>query len=244
MKNKSIEYIFRIDVFKPDDAPMLRVAEYLLEFARLLDVPEHVHLERLSASSLNLHAVADYVAEPRIADRIADCGMKGSDAYKIQQKINSMLAKDNAIGELYRKPVGQETAKIIHFPGREFPKPREFKVKQQGSIEGILVKLGGKDASIHGELDMGDGQYQRCSMRKTLAYEIAPHMFREPLRLQGDGTWRRDEEGVWHIEDFKAQSFEVLRDLALPEALQHLREVPLQWGEDMTQELRQLREDD
>lgn len=244
MKENSIEYIFRIDVFKPDDAPMLRVAEYLLELARLLDVPEHVHFEKLSASSLNLHASADFVAEPRIQARLAACEEKGSDAYKVQHRINAMLARDNAIGELYRKADGQEKARIIYFPGRELPKPREFKVKQQGSIEGILVRLGGKDTSIHGELDIGNGRYQKCSMGKALAYEIALHMFREPLRLHGDGTWRRDEEGAWHIEEFKVQSFEILSDEALPEALQHLREIPLQWGEDMTQELRQLREDD
>ena len=244
MKENSIEYIFRIDVFKPDDAPMLRVAEYLLEFARLLDVPEHVHLEKVSASSLNLHASADYVAEPRIQERLAACQEKGSDAYKVQHRINSMLARDNAIGELYRKPEGEETAKIIYFPGRELPKQREFKVKQQGSIEGILVRLGGIDTSIHGALDIGNGQYQKCSMSKALAYEVALHMFREPLRLHGDGTWHRDEEGAWHIEDFKAKSFEVLSNEALPEALLSLKEIPLQWGEDMTQELRQLREDD
>lgn len=245
MSDNSIEYILRIDVFKPESAPMQKMAEYLLELAKLLGETEHVHFSQISEGSLQLHAQADFVAEPRIQERLAAIQEKGTDSYKVNETINKMLAKDNAVGELYRKPVrGIEAAKILVFPGRDKPKPREFKLKQQGNIEGILVRLGGKDASINAELDAGEGRYQKCTMNRDLAIELAPHLFRTPLRLQGDGTWRRDEEGKWVIEDFKAQSFEELRDEDLPTALKLLREVPLVWDGDMAQELRRLREED
>lgn len=245
MSDNSIEYIFRIDVFKPEDAPMQKLAEYLLQLAKLLGETEHVHFSQISEGSLRLHAAADFVAEPRIQDRLAAVDEKGTDSYAINETINKMLAKDNATGELYRRAVrSSEEAKILIFPGRDKPKPREFKLKQQGSIEGILVRLGGKDASIHAELDAGEGRYQKCTMDRALAIELAPHMFRTALRLQGNGTWRRDEDGKWLIEDFKAQSFEELREEDLPTTLKLLKEIPLLWDGDMTQELRRMREDD
>lgn len=244
MSDNTIEYIFRIDVFKPESAPMQRVAEYLLQLAKLLGEAEHVHFTQVSDGSLKLHAKADFTAEPRIGDRLAAISENGSDVCTIRENINKMLAKDNAVGELFRKSPRGESAKIFDFPGRNMPKPREFKLKQQGSVEGILVRLGGKDASIHGELETGEGRYQKCTMDRALALELAPHLFRSPLRMQGPGTWRRDEEGKWNIEEFKAQSFEVLRDEDLPTALKLLREIPLLWDGDMAQELRRMREDD
>jgi hypothetical protein len=245
MSDNQIEYILRIDVFKPESAPMQKLAEYLLQLAKLLGETEHVHFSQISEGSLQLHALADFVAEPRIQDRLAAIQEKGTDSYAVNETINKMLAKDNAVGGLYRKPArDSEATKILTLSGRDKPKPREFKLKQQGSIEGILVRLGGKDASIHAELDAGEGRYQKCTMDRALAIELAPHMFRTPLRLQGNGSWRRDEDGKWTIEEFKAQSFEELRDEDLPEALKLLREVPLMWDGDMAQELRRLREED
>jgi len=244
MSENSIEYIFRIDVLTPETAPMQKTAEYLLQLAKLLGETEHVHLEGISEGSLKLHAQVDYVAEPRVGERLVAVGEKGSHSFEIFEAMNRMLARDNAVGELYRRPARGTEAKILHFQGREKPKPREFKLKQQGSIEGVLVRLGGKDTSIHAELNTGEGGYQKCTMDRALAIELAPHLFRTPLRLQGNGTWRRDEDGKWQIEDFKAQSFEVLRDEDLPTALQLLREAPLMWDGDMAQALRQLREDD
>lgn len=246
MSDDRTEYILRIDVLTPESASLVRTAAYLDLLGKLLGQAEHVHPGSISAGSLKLHAWADQQAVPKIEERVANANDRAGDVYAIHQRLDKMLAADNAIGELYRKnPLG-EPAKILEFPGRNRIKAREFKLKQQGTIEGFLIKLGGKDASIHAELDCGEGRYQKCQMKISVAKELAPYMFSQPVRLNGQGTWKRDEDGRWTIEDFEATSFDVLQDEDLPAALKNLREAPVDWGnpDDLTDELRKLRGDE
>lgn len=244
MNDNSIEYVLRIDALTPGDASMLRVGEYLQKFAEFLGEAEHVHFSTLNEGSLKVHARAEFPADPKIAERLAAANEKGSDAWAAQDALNKMLARDNAVGELFRKPPRGELAKVFHFPGRDRPKPREFKVRQQGSIEGFLVSLGGTDASIHGRIDAGEGRFIKCSMTRALAISLAPYLFQTPVRLLGSGMWKRDEDGRWMIDGyFDASSFEVLRDDDFGVVLKNLRETPGAWGdgEDMPEEARRLR---
>lgn len=246
MSDDRTEYILRIDILTPDSASLVRTAAYLEQLGKLLGQAEHVHPAGFSAGSLRLHAWADMQAVPKIEERVAAAYDKASDVYAIQQKLDKMLAADNAIGELYRKNPTGETAKILDFPGRNRIKAREFKLKQAGTIEGFLIRLGGKDASIHGALDCGEGRYQVCKMKISVAKELAPYLFSQPVRLHGQGTWKRDEDGRWAIEDFEATGFDVLLDEDLPAALKNLREAPVDWGdpEQLTDDLRKLRGDE
>lgn len=246
MSDERTEYILRIDSLTPDNASLVRTAAYLDLLGKLLGQTEHVHPGSVSAGSLRLHAWADRQAVPKIEERVASADDKASDAYTIHQKLDKALAADNAVGELYRRPPLGEPAKILEFAGRNRIKAREFKLKQPGNIEGILIRLGGKDTSIHGELDCGEGRYQICKMKIGIAKELAPYLFIQPVRLNGQGIWKRDEDGQWAIEDFEATGFEILQNEDLPAALKNLREVQVDWGnpDDLADELRKLRGDE
>jgi hypothetical protein len=54
-----------------------------------------------------------------------------------------------------------------------------------------------------------------------LAKELAQHLF-ETVRLFGNGKWNRDAEGKWTLEEFVVESFDLLRNESLSEALQEL----------------------
>lgn len=231
MINDDIQYVFTIDVLKPSTAPMLRVAQYMVELAKLLGSEADVHINEIRESSLRYHVLSERDAVPVIDDRLKTVEMKGSEANKHFHSINVMLKADKAIGHLDRVSRGH-TAQIIQFPGRELPTPRTFKVRQEGTLDGYVVKIGGKDKTAHATLDAGDGRYWRCTMGRDLAADLAQYLFKTPVRVSGICTWLRDEEGTWTQDsDFQVREFQVLVDETLPEVLEKLRAIDTDWTE-------------
>lgn len=231
MINDDIQYVFTIDVLKPSTAPMLRVAQYMAELARLLGSEADVHINEIRESSLRYHVLSEHDAVPVIDDRLATVEMKGSEANKHFNSINVMLRADKAVARLDRVSPNR-TAQIIRFPGRELPVPRTFKVRQEGTLDGYVVKIGGKDKTAHATLEAGNGRYWRCTLDRELAADLAQHLFKTPVRVSGICTWLRDEEGVWTQDsDFQVREFHVLVDESLPEVLDKLREINTDWAE-------------
>lgn len=77
-----------------------------------------------------------------------------------------------------------------------------------------------------------------------MARRLAHHLFGDPLRVQGEGRWERDADGLWLLRRFSIKNFEVLDDATLSEAVDRLREVEGSgWKEvdDPHAELDQLR---
>lgn len=244
---KPVEYIFTVDSLSPSTAPMQRVAQYFLELANLLGQSDHVHFHQVSKGSLRCHALAEYEHTASIEQRIQQIADVGSDASKVFDKLNQMLAKDNAVGRLDRVSADGVSAKIYSFPGRELPKPTALKLRQTGSLDGVVVSVGGRDNSSHVHLDAGDGRYWKCETSRELAVDLARYLYGQTVRVHGAGTWTRDVTRKWALEGyFHVESFEVLRDETLGEVLDHLRAVGTDWDkqESISEAWMKLREGD
>ncbi len=63
----------------------------------------------------------------------------------------------------------------------------------------------------------------------------------EPVRLHGRGRWSRDSEGTWGLIDLKIESFEPLEDGTLSGALEELKAIPAEWGDNTYDELGLIR---
>lgn len=82
-------------------------------------------------------------------------------------------------------------------------------------------------------------------MTREMARQMAHHLFGAPLRVFGEGRWRRTPDGMWELEQFTVSHFEVLDDASLPEVVARLRAIEgNQWKtlDDPLKEWRRIRE--
>jgi hypothetical protein len=142
--------------------------------------------------------------------------------------LDTMLAKDNAVGVL-SSPEGEQ---IIPFPGRTRPKPVRYgPFKERGSLDGVVIRLGGKDETIPVLLQDGEVTIS-CQTSMELSKRLAAYYRAEPVRVYGDGKWVREEDGSWRLLDFYIYEFEVLDDSPLMDVVGKLRAVEgSRWGE-------------
>jgi hypothetical protein len=240
-----LEYRFVVDAFSPATLPMARLAQYMADLAALLGEPERVHFVRLEEGSAVLVQEVEDGAAPKVAARVASVGSEAAppDVVKAFRSLDQRLALDNATGRL----MAPDGAEVIRFPGRERPRPLAYgSFRQQGSLDGVLIRIGGRDEAVPATLMEGDRTWS-CKMTRDMARALAPHLFGAPLRVYGDGRWRRDPEGNWSLDHFVVSHFEVLDDAPWPEVIGRLRRIEgAGWDEidDPIKELALLRHGD
>lgn len=235
------QHRFKIDVFTPETLPMERLAEYMLQFAKLLGEPERVHFVDIERGSAVLLARIEEVAAPKVERRLYDASRGQGDpgALKALQTLDDMLANDNAVG-LVLDDAGVE---IIAFQGRDRPKPLEYgPFREDGVLEGVIIKVGG--VGERAPIWLRDNQlvHKRCNARWSLAEDLAKHINRSIVRVSGSGHWMRLASGGWLMRSFDIKDFEVLDDAPLADVIRRLHGVGgADWGEDPLTDLKRLR---
>jgi hypothetical protein len=144
----AVEYRFEIDAYTPDTIPMARLTEYMRELAQILGEQSAVHFCRLEAGSTAIVSKIDREATPKVRERVVALrrGDPPKDVLTAYQNINKLLRADDGTGLL--KENGR-TGVVVRFPGRE-KVPEEFPaIRQQGSVDGIITGIRGKDETIH-----------------------------------------------------------------------------------------------
>lgn len=239
------EYRFRIDGLDAATLPMARLAEYMADLSRLLGEVESVHFSRIEPGSVTLVQSVDAPAMARVEARLRGLasGNAAPDAGRAFASLNRRLAQDEATAVLE----GVDPATQVHFPGCEQAAPPAYGgFRQQGSLDGVLVRIGGKDETVHATLQDGQ-QTWRCELTRELARELRAHLYETPIRVFGDGRWRRDAAGKWQLEQFRITHFERLDDAGWPATVARLRAIKgAEWQQmdDPLKDLRALREGD
>ena len=245
MSESRREYRFVIDAHTPDTLPMARLAEYMADLARLFGEVEHVHFGRVEPGSAILVPFVDAVAVPRVEDRF--CAIKGEDppedAARACKALNQRLADDNAAGSLE----DADGAEIVPFPGRDQPQFLAYgAMTQRGKLDGVLIRVGGRDDTVPVHLQDGDTIHV-CNADRDMARRLAGHLYGGVLRVYGDGRWDRDTEGIWTMKRFTITDFEELDDAPLEEVVERLHRIEgSNWKDihDPPAELRRLRGSD
>lgn len=232
---------FKIDVFTPETLPMARLAEYMLEFATVLGEPEHVHFVEVGRGSAVLRARIEEVAVAKVAQRIADASRGQGDpaVLKAVQALDNMLANDNAVGQL----LDESDVEIIAFQGRNRPKPLEYgPFREDGVLEGVVIKVGGRGATVPVWLQDRETVYKRCRAPRLLARKLAKHYDGGLLRVTGTGHWLRLATGAWLMQSFEITKFELLDDAPLCDVIRRLQAIEgAEWGDDPIADLTRLR---
>lgn len=236
------QHRLRIDVFTPETLPMERLAEYMLQFARLLGEPERVHFVHVEPGSSVLLAHVEEIAVPKVDRRLAEAARGQGDpvALKALEHLDDMLANDNAIGQL----LDESGAEIIAFPGRNRPKPIEYgPFREEGVLEGVVIKVGGMGETVPVWLqDTSRAEPYKCRARRPVAKRLAKHYDSGLIRVFGTGSWVRLGTGAWLMRSFEIKSFELLDDAPLIDVIKQLHSVEgADWGDDPIGDLRKLR---
>lgn len=239
------EYRLHIDAYSIESIPMSRLAEYMAQLANLLGEKESVHFDRLQEGSVNLIATIEEEAIPKVERRAEAVrfGNAPADALRAFADIDNMLADDNATGEI----MSNKGAIVIQFPGRNRPKPVRYgPFWEHGSIDGELIRLGGKDKTVPVHLKDGEVVH-KCTSSVEMSKSLAKYYLNGILRVKGKGKWMREANGTWILEDFNIDSFECLDASPLSEAVEKLRAVKgSKWSEmsDPLEELTKIRGSD
>ncbi len=237
------ELRLKIDAFRPDTIPMARLAEYMAALADLLGNEKSVHFVRLDPGSIELVHRVDREDQPKVNARLEALrrGDGAADAVKAFRCLDNMLANDNAVGAL----TADHDAVIIQFPGKTRPKPIDYGAfSQQGSFDGIPVKVGGlaEMVPIHLQETGPTALVHNCVASRDIARAVAAHLFETPIRVHGNGRWRRETSGAWTLTRFLISDFEVLDDAPLDAVVARLRAVQGCGWQDVESPLATLRD--
>ena len=217
---KQREIRLTIDAFRRETLPMSRLAQYLTEFSELLGNSANVHFSEVQDGSAQLVAFADYTAIPKIQTRLNDVvsGRSPKAAAKAYQGLDDLLAEDNAIAEIQ---LG--SSKLIEFPGRRrASRERLGPIRRNGSIEGQIYQVGGRDETINIHLRNKDKVF-RCEASIDLARRLVVHLLAGNVRLFGEGEWYRVSGEGWKMSSFTAKDFVLLDPHTLGQAVESIR---------------------
>jgi hypothetical protein len=212
---------FRIDTFSPDTIPMSRLAEYMLELAALYGSQALVHFNGLRKGSTVLNASIEQPAVNEVESRLrlVHDSAAPDDLRKAYQSLNNMLKADKAVGQI-RHATGDVA---LAFPGRDTPAQKTYRVKEAGVLDGVVIRIGGKDSTIPVWLKDADGTVHKCEANNETARELIQHYLASPLRVTGQGDWLRGEDGRWSLEKFKISGWDVLDNAPIADILNAAR---------------------
>jgi len=89
-------------------------------------------------------------------------------------------------------------------------------IAEAGSLQGELVRIGGRDEIAQAML-RDRGRTYTCIVSRDLARALGK------LRLHGRGRWKRSLDGAWEPVEFRATEFDVLDSASLAEAAKKLQ---------------------
>ncbi|MBN9440527.1 hypothetical protein [Bosea sp. (in: a-proteobacteria)] len=240
---KDIELSFEIGAYTPETMPMERLAEYMGDLAAMLGESSAVHFKQLKKGSTIVAFAVEQEAYPKIQQRVADIQYGNASVVEMNayRSLNKRLADDNASGEL--KEGEGPNAKLLDFPGKLTAKVEQVgPVKQAGSIDGVVIRLGGKDATVPVHIQDGDAIY-KCNTSRAVARLLGHHIFGDELRFTGVGVWQRNDTGCWGLKSFEIHSFEALDTTPLAEVVHQMRSIENEWNavDDAWSDLKALR---
>jgi len=221
MENKDLDLTFRIDALTPDTVSMKRLAEYLAVLSKLFGQEELVRFRKQRKGSLCVDMSVPKDNSDQILQRIHKSATLASEHYKHFKQLNEMLRADHSVGTIKAK--GSKKT-ILFVPGRESLKEEPIKIKEDGTVQGIVIKVGGRDATVPVTLENNENEVIHCTTNRTLAKQLAINLFGCTIRANGKGVWIRDYKG-WSLESFEISDFDVLEEISLSQSISNLKKI-------------------
>ena len=243
MSNERIEYRFVIDSFTPETIPQARLAGYLADLAALYGDEGVVHFVGLEPSSLAVVSGIEREADADVTDRLEVAGSDHAapDIKKAFDSLSRRIAEDQG-----RKAyIARGPAEILRFPiGEKLDESLAFgPFWQPGHLSGVVILIGGKTDRVSVKIQAPDGETYTCKADRSVAKRLRDRLFEAPVRLAGEGRWRREVNGRWRLEQFNISEFSLLDDDPLTDTIASLRAIEGRWKDrpDPLAEIEELR---
>lgn len=237
------ELRFTIQNATPLTLPMSRLADYLTQLSLVLGSEDAVHFLRVDEGN---SAVCPIVIDENRQDAVikraqsVSRGQGPKEATKAYKSLHSTLQQDDRSAELE----WEDGEVILYFP---LPAQKTQEVFgpfwQDGSVDGMLVMIGGIDETVPVHL-LDEGGRHICNASREMAKSLAPYLFGVPIRVYGRGRWIRNAQGKWEMQWFDISKFEALEELSVPEIVSRLRSIPendLMTTSNLLEEMRRVR---
>ncbi len=235
------KYRFKIDAYTPESIPMARLTEYMSDLAALFGETAYVHFDHLESGSTVIVSRIANEAIPKVKKRVESVRSRQApqEALRAFECINRRLVEDNGSGVV----VDEQAAEVIEFLGaRDKALEDVGPFRQPGTIDGIIIRLGGKGQTVPMIVVSEGKEISGCRARRELALALRPYLMERPLRLHGEGRWRRDVHGDWHLDLFYVNHFTELDASSLSDTVDKLRSVRgAEWGDDPVSDIGILR---
>jgi hypothetical protein len=232
---------FKLKTYTPATMPFGKLVAYMAAFEKLLKDTRHVHLRRLRKGSTRLAFNIDADAQNAVDERLQALGLsiasndgqfKSEGDRKAYQDMLHLCQEDNTDAHVYKTKAGRPVGKpLLTFHGKTvLPSPVLGPLTEPWQVDGELVWIGGRDKTKHAHVRDAEGRVWSGELSRELAIQMAPHLFKGTLRLEGDATWFRLTEGVWDLKVFNITGFSILAEETLLEVSQYLRNLkPTDW---------------
>jgi hypothetical protein len=227
-----------------DNLSLEDVGQYLADFAALLgkDVTPKYHSIKRGSLTMRATVPADREIDVKTRAFLLRTGDAPEEAIRARQRISRRLGINRAKRATL---LDSSNSKVVEIP---VEKPSEIappvpSVIRAGSLQGKVIRLGGRQDPVSVEIQDVDGFVYLCRATRDVAKKLARDMFDPIVRIHGSGRWHRTEEGVWRVEDFLISRHEVLDDSSFAQAVNELRAIPANWKDlsDPYSELRKIK---
>ncbi len=95
-------------------------------------------------------------------------------------------------------------------------------IQQAGELVGEICRVGGSRDVVHITLRSEDNDISNTDVSRSIAKELGKHLF-EQVKLEGNGKWERNIDGVWSLVSFTVDRFDVLDETSLSQTVLALR---------------------
>ena len=206
------------------------VGQYLADFADLLgkDVTPRYHSIKRGSLTMKATVPAEREIDVKTRGFLLRTGDAPEDAVRARERISRRLGINRAKRATL---LDSSNSKVVEIP---VEKPSEIappvpSVLRAGSLQGKVIRIGGRQDTVSVEVQDVDGFVYLCRATRDIARKLARDMFDPVVRIHGSGRWHRTDEGVWRVEDFLISRHEVLDDSSFAQAVDELRAIPAGW---------------
>jgi len=226
------DFALELSGVTPDSLPMSALASYLTLWADLLGVEHRPVFKGIIKGCVVLRAKVGAVDRASTFSRLHNA----ANDQKVRPHLDSiekLLSRDGIRSAKVSTREGQTLQLVRPAPAIE---RAEMTVTDSAQVDGRVFRISGKDETTSvGLIEDGTGRAISVETRSDdLARRFAQQFKGKLLRVQVNGTWTRNADGVWEPKNLRATEFEVLEDTPLVETMRSLRQALGNGWADMT----------
>jgi hypothetical protein len=224
-------FTLHIEGVSIDNVTLDDIGHYLEDFAELLgkDASPRYHSIRKGSLKIAARVPAEREMDVKTRGFLLRTGEAPEDAIRARRKISKRLGIHRARKAILLDPSNAKVIEIpIERPASQVVVPA---LSRSGSVQGKVIRLGGKQDIVSVEIQDVDGYIYLCRAKRDLVKRLVREieLFDSTIRAHGSGKWVRGDDGVWYVEDFLIAEFEILDADSLVAVVAQLRTIPSAW---------------